>query len=654
MFHQRRHGVVYVQCMPLELRFCLNQPSVMGNEIPRYAPGDSIAGLILRAQTLMMRRLNKPSRLPAILSIIAATFAVYWPSLQNKFVWDDTALVLRDPFIRSWRLIPEGLRHFLFTDATASNFYRPIQRLVFTLDYAFFGFNQPWGYHFTSILLHAAAGVALYFFIQKIAARQGSPVSSRSGIIAWLAALAWAVHPLHTEAVCYISGSADVLAALFGFSGLYCGLCAVENKSRLCGWLAAFCFLAALLSKESGIGALIIWFAVLWCLGDLAALRRWLLIAAAILAVYCGLRFTAENTPVPPEQPSAIVTRPILIARAYGVYAGLLVAPLNLHMERDILATAHDDIHKTFKDVTTREYQTLAGVLLIAATFLWLRWTRRRLFPAYIFLIAFLIAYVPTSNLFSLNAHIAEHWLYFSSAFLFAAAAISLAVLPVSRGFLTVVFATWLGFLGARTYARNFDWKDQRTFLETTAMAGGDTARMEINLGQLESTEGRQDIAIAHFQNALAERPDQPFALLGLAGAYIRARDFDKARGQLQRARIIPFVHALALEKLAALEYQQSGTVRLDLLSKAASLEPDNWEIQSTYIKELAFDGQMPAAIKTLRDLLENQSYRSESWALMGDLLTKDGHADVAESMYARAREYDVHYGEAKSDALQK
>src|ERR1700733_6383784 len=103
----------------------------------------------------MIARLKKHFPLVAILSLIAATFAVYGPALHNGFVWDDTALVLRDPLIRSWRLIPEGFRHFLFLDATASNFYRPIQRLSFVFHYQVYGFAQPWGWHLTSILIHA-------------------------------------------------------------------------------------------------------------------------------------------------------------------------------------------------------------------------------------------------------------------------------------------------------------------------------------------------------------------------------------------------------------------------------------------------------------------------------------------------------------------
>ena len=92
--------------------------------------------LLARILFPILAALKNLSRSLAVVLIIAATFLVYWPALRNGFVWDDTALVLRDPLIRSWVLIPEGFRHFLFLDATASNFYRPIQRLTFVADYA--------------------------------------------------------------------------------------------------------------------------------------------------------------------------------------------------------------------------------------------------------------------------------------------------------------------------------------------------------------------------------------------------------------------------------------------------------------------------------------------------------------------------------------
>ena len=126
-----------------------------------------------------------------LLLLAAATFAAYAPALRNDFVWDDAALVLRDPLIRSWRLIPESFHHFLFIDATASDFYRPMQRLSYTLDYAVHAF-QPGGYHLTSVACHAAAALALYFFALELLGYFGVAERARR-FVPFFVALAWAL-----------------------------------------------------------------------------------------------------------------------------------------------------------------------------------------------------------------------------------------------------------------------------------------------------------------------------------------------------------------------------------------------------------------------------------------------------------------------------
>src|SRR5438132_8190032 len=155
----------------------------------------------------------------AALILIAVVFISYAPSVRNGFVWDDTALILRDPLIRSWRLIPQGFNHFLFVDATASDFYRPIQRLSYTIDYAAFAF-RPGPYHITSLLWHSLAAIALLLFAEEILLNFGVE-RRRSRLIALGAALVWAIHPVQSAAVVYISGRADPLAATFGFFGLF-------------------------------------------------------------------------------------------------------------------------------------------------------------------------------------------------------------------------------------------------------------------------------------------------------------------------------------------------------------------------------------------------------------------------------------------------
>ena len=78
----------------------------------------------------------------------------------------------------------------------------------------------------------------------------------------------------------------------------------------------------------------------------------------------------------------------------------------------------------------------------------------------------------------------------------------------LSRG-LTVCLTIWLLFLPLRTFARTFDWKDQRTFLTRTIADGGDSARMLINLGGLELSEGHLEAARQALEKALVMEPGQ-------------------------------------------------------------------------------------------------------------------------------------------------
>ena len=583
-----------------------------------------------------------------------AAFGVYAPSLWNGFVWDDTALIARDPFIRSWRLIPEGFRHFLFTDATASDFYRPLQRLSYTWDYAWFAF-QPWAYHLTNIALHAAAAAMLFLFLEKIArsfrvALRGEPLDCW---LAGLSALVWAVHPLHTSAVCYVSGRADLLAAFFAFAGLWLAL----RETRAADLGAAVCFFGAALSKESGLTALAIWIVLL--LFKRAKILRPLAFAAAVLAVYSLLRFSAEHeTPPHFAATPSLSVRPIITARAWAEYAGLVLLPIRLHMERDVLAFGHGDFATTMRIGRMREFQTLLGALLIAAFVVWARWARRREPLVLTLLSAFVLAYLPISNLLPLNANVAEHWLYFPGAFLLAGALWSLARLPLSRAAGATLLAIWILFLAARTFQRNFDWRDPRTFLERNVAEGADSARMLTNLGWLESGEGHQKIAIGHFTNALAREPDLPFAVLGLGAAYLREKDFAHAREQFEKAERDPFSRPEALQNLAVLEYQERGADRADLLREAALLAPKNWSIQKRYIAHLAERGKSDTlrAIGELRDLVAREPWRAESWRLLGDLWVSAGQFDSAHRAYARAAELDVHddYSRAKLAALER
>lgn len=624
--------------------------------------------------------------------IIAATFLVYWPALRNGFVWDDTALVLRDPLIRSWQNIPEGFRHFLFLDATASNFYRPIQRLTFVADYQLFGFGAPAGWHFTSILVHALAGVGLFLVAEKLltlsTATRLSVAAQRA--VALGVAVLWVIHPLHTSAVTYIAGRADPLAAMFGFAGLALGLASLQPRARIWWWRigAALGFGLAVLSKESGITFTLIWLLVLaWRRPGWRVAGLWLALLAVVIGGYCALRFTAAKTPPPVAPPVPVAVRPILAARAFAEYASLIVAPVTLRMERDVSTKPQADYAATMQNARLREYQTLAGALLLVGFALWLRFAARRVPVAAFCLGAFALAYLPISNVFSLNATVAEHWLYVPSAFLFLAATLTLLALKgtaeahwseatgpaETRGqrrgdgkgdepsasssplrasapprlILTAVLIAWVLALGARTFLRQEDWRDQRTFIERTIAAGGASPRMLMNLANVESGAREHEKAVALYREALRQSPDQPIIWLGFANVLARQRDVAGARAALAHAESSPLLVVESGQLRALLDEEELGKDRGDALRSAIQHAPQSWGARKGYVDYLLQRGDKTAAIGELRGFLEAYPFRAETWRLLAAQLESAGRNDLALNAYREARRRDVRDEEA-------
>ena len=170
-----------------------------------------------------------------------AALLVYANAFGNAFVWDDLHLIVDNPAIKSLR----GLGTLWGADLypQLGSHYRPLQAITYLADYQLWTL-APFGYHLTNALLHAAVAVLLYVFgVQLLAAPRAALV----------AALLFAVHPLHTEAVTYIAGRSDSLSALGLLGALVCFLRA--ERTRFTWWRVASlaAFLGALLARETAI-----------------------------------------------------------------------------------------------------------------------------------------------------------------------------------------------------------------------------------------------------------------------------------------------------------------------------------------------------------------------------------------------------------------
>lgn len=182
-----------------------------------------------------------PLALAASLVLVAGVATVlYLPALTYGFLnWDDDQYVLNNPWIRSWS--SGNLAHVLTTPYYAN--FLPLHLVSYMIDYAAWGLN-PFGYHLHSVLLHALNAVLALLVVRRMFG---------GTVVPFLAALLFAVHPSHVEAVAWISIRKDLLATSFALLSVLFHLQATRGASLR--WTpyagSVLCFALGLLSKLS-------------------------------------------------------------------------------------------------------------------------------------------------------------------------------------------------------------------------------------------------------------------------------------------------------------------------------------------------------------------------------------------------------------------
>jgi Flp pilus assembly protein TadD len=202
---------------------------------------------------------NKSQDFWIALVIALVTIAAFYPALSNQFVnWDDYDLLVDNINYRglSWA----QLRWMFSTFHTGH--YQPLSWLTLALDYLVWGLD-PFGYHLTNVILHAANAILFYFLALRLLclALSVRPESRDLGIraAAGFAALLFAIHPLRVESVAWATERRDVLCGAFFLLTLLCYVQAnVNGRSSLerRRWLSAalISYVLSLLSKASGVG----------------------------------------------------------------------------------------------------------------------------------------------------------------------------------------------------------------------------------------------------------------------------------------------------------------------------------------------------------------------------------------------------------------
>jgi len=453
--------------------------------------------------------------------VVLVTLATFVPALSNAFVnWDDTLNFLANP---SYRGLGWPNLKWMFT-AVHSGHYIPITWLTLGLDYLLWGMD-PWGYHLTSVVLHAVNALFFYLVARRLLrAALGWQPSAGLTCGAATTALLFAVHPLRVESVAWITERRDVVAGALTFLTVLAYIEGWERGergrlSRRWHWTAVALFGLALLSKSIVVGLPVVLLAL-----DYYPLRRtsapmtgwWRLftekipflalsLAAGVLMLVIGLRRELLTTL------EAVGLTERLAASAYGLtfYLWKTIVPWPL--------SPLYELHLPVRRLASMYLVAGAVVLGISAAVV----VARRRWPAgLIAWLAYVILLLPVIGVFhNGNQVAADRYSYLACLgwALLGGAGVAWSwdakgrgrITPRLGGLLLALAAVVIVGLAGLSTLQIRVWRDSETLWRHAVALDPTSAFAHFHLGDAFSAAGRAVEARAEFERALALLPDR-------------------------------------------------------------------------------------------------------------------------------------------------
>lgn len=455
--------------------------------------------------------------------LILVSVAVYANMLGNGFVYDDKQQILENAYLTDWRYIPQifGTTVWSFVgEAGTTNYYRPLMTFSYLLLWQAFG-ELPYGFHLLNLLVHAGVVWMVFLAGRRIFA------DSRVG---WVAALLFAVHPVHTEAVSWIASLPDLQAAFFFLLCLWLlADPAPRNWPRLLAILASF--LLALLSKEPAIMLAPLAIAFEHGVGapreppGLAPrIARYAPLCALALA-YLLLRIALFGKIAPVLQ-RATLSWPDAIYSAFALtvdYARLLVFPAHLSA-----------FHVFHASHALTEPLVLAGILIVSLGFAAILFFRKRAPAAAFSLLWTGVTLAPVLNARWMASNVlAERYLFLPSVgfcwivawggvWLWDWAALHPRFTRWLRPALAVLLCALSALGCARIISRNAVWRDDFTLYTDTLRSNPEAHVIRHNLGAVYFENSDYSRAQREWEAALSGKPDNVVTMNSLGMLYAR------------------------------------------------------------------------------------------------------------------------------------
>jgi tetratricopeptide (TPR) repeat protein len=471
-------------------------------------------------------------------AVLAALAVIpYLGVLPYDLVHDDRMLIRQNAFLASRANAVTVFQHDFWhgTRVEGGDLYRPLT--ILSIGWGVQLGLGTWPLRLTNLLLHALVAIQLARTLARLDPRGAVPRRA-----AWAAAAIFAVHPLASEAVIWINGRSEMMAALFGLLA-FRGFVGLADREDAGGWrlaAGAAWFAAALFSKESALVWLVIaalWYAVFR--RDVATPPRIMARRAAAyvaaVAVFLAVRGAAvgwHRVPIPfADNPLGHVdapTRVVNAVRLLGLYLRKTVWPDPL------------SIDWAFDQLPVRPFLSATGLTALVLLICWIAvaWVLLRRWRVAGFLFCFFFAaFAITSNLlFPIGTIFGERLAYLPLAGICGLAGLALARLP-SRRVAAALAAVAILAAAGRVAVRTRDFRSSEAIYAATVRVAPRAVKSLATLGQIRLlVDNDPEGAIPLLERAVEIWPDYPRPWGLLAEANRRLGRLDRAAGYQARA----------------------------------------------------------------------------------------------------------------------
>ncbi|XP_037538509.1 protein O-mannosyl-transferase TMTC3 [Nematolebias whitei] len=585
-----------------------------------------------------------------ILLLTGLVVGCYWNCLSCGFVFDDVSAILDNKDLRpSTPLRNMFLNDFWGTpmaEERSHKSYRPLTVLTFRLNYLFSELRAA-SYHLLNVILHAVVCV-LFLRVCRLFLDKTS---------SFVAALLFAVHPIHTEAVTGVVGRAELLSSIFLLAAFLAYTKSTGSDNSIV-WppitLTVVLVAAATLCKEQGITVIGICcvhevfvaqgFTLPMLLDTLRQVLRGkdgfpcvvlqtllkliVLIISTLLLVIIRVQVIQSQLPVftrfdNPAAVSSSPTRQMTFNYLLPVNAWLLLNPSELCCDWTMGTIPLVESLLDLRNLATVTFYTFLG--LLAHHSLCYRHSSAKTVIMALSLIV--LPFIPASNLFfPVGFVVAERVLYVPSMGFCVLVAHGFKTMS-HRGHLKKISWLMAGVLltthAVKTFNRNWDWESEYTLFTSALKVNKNNAKLWNNVGHALENQNNYAMALRYFLQATRVQPDDIGAHMNVGRTY---KNLNRSK-EAEEAYLV--AKSLMPQVIPGKKY-------------ATRVAPNHLNVYINLANLIrANDSRLEEADQLYRQAISMRPDFKQAYISRGELLLKMNKLTEARDAYLRALELD-------------